>query len=112
MNINPKIGDVVIGFFPYTDTDQDKKRPFLVVAVFSHYVWGIMLSSLDSIGQDDGSLYVPSKNEIDFEFRQPTGIRMNIFQTVHKKGIIHHLGSVTPDCLERVLDFVKNAISQ
>lgn len=42
MNINPKIGDVVIGGFPYTDTadtDQDKKRPFLVVAVFSHYVW-------------------------------------------------------------------------
>ncbi|MBX7204959.1 MAG: hypothetical protein K1X81_06010 [Bacteroidia bacterium] len=100
-------GDVVVAKFPYTDKEDCKVRNFLVIAQVNSFVWGVMMSSMDSIGQDDGSLYSLKPAEMDFTPLKPTGIRMNVIQTVSVGIIIKSLGRVNQDCLDRVLAFVK-----
>jgi len=101
-------GDVVVAKFPYTDKEDYKVRNFLVVAQVNSFVWGVMMSSMDSIGQDDGSLYSLRPTEMDFTPPKPTGIRMNIIQTISINILSKPLGRVKQDCLDRVLDFVKS----
>ena len=110
MSKNFTAGDVVVGNFPYTDKEDYKRRNFLVVGQFKDFVWGIMMSSIESIGHDDGSLYVLSPNDLDFTPPKPTGIRMSVIQTVSTNILSKPMGRVSQDCLDRVMDFVRGIL--
>lgn len=105
-------GDVVIGKFPYSDKEDYKVRNFVVVAQFNDFVWGLMMSSVESIGQDDGSLYILNKIDLDFEPLKPTAIRMSIIQTISTNNIQKKLGRLNQDCLERVMEFVNGILNK
>lgn len=104
-------GDVLIGRFRFTDKEDSKVRNFLVITTPKPFIWGVMMSSSESIGQDDGSLYELSSNDLDFKPNKQIGIRMNIIQTVDPKTIEKKLGKVSQDCLERVLHFISQNLN-
>lgn len=101
-----KPGDIVIGEFPYTDKEQTKARPFLIIATPHPYYWGVMITSSSSVGQDDGSAYEIKNDELDFLPPKQSSIRMNVIQTIDPKVIRKKIGRVKPEPLERVVSFI------
>lgn len=112
MSLKYTAGDIIIGKFPHSDSTEVQVRNFLVIAIpHPDFVWGLMMSRLTSIGQNDGSLYEINPNEIDFQLREPTGIRMSILQTIHVNVIHKPLGKLNTEALERVMVFVNSKLN-
>lgn len=106
-----RVGDIIIGSFPYTDKEESKKRAFLVIADAKPFIWCLMMTKVDSLQYNDGYAYQISQNEINFALRETTCIRMNVIQTIDPKVCKVKLGAINDDCLERIMDTLKKILS-
>ena len=70
-----------------------------------------MMSKVDSISQDDGSAYQLAPSQLNFVPQYLTGIRMNVIQTIDTKAIHKTIGQVSDECLERVMEFVREKLN-
>jgi mRNA-degrading endonuclease toxin of MazEF toxin-antitoxin module len=104
-----KRGDIILANFPYTDKEEVKTRPVLVISTPSGFIWGLMMTS--QINFDDGFKYELNQNEVNFPLNKLSLIRCNVIQTIDKKIVKKKLGAVTEDCIERIMGIVKNILA-
>ncbi len=107
---NFKIGNIVLGDFPYTDSEASKKRLFVIIAIPRPYLWALMITS--QFSHDDGCKYVLSDKDIDFKLNKDSIICFNVIQTINPKVCERVLGNLLPECLDRIKEYVSDILNQ
>lgn len=105
-----KRGDIIFADFPYTDKEEIKTRPILVISSPSGFIWGLMMTS--QINFDDGFKYEINPNEVNFPLNKLSIVRCNVIQTIDKKIVRKKLGAVNEDCIERIMGMVNSIMEQ
>ncbi|MCU0423202.1 MAG: type II toxin-antitoxin system PemK/MazF family toxin [Bacteroidia bacterium] len=108
-----KAGDIVFGPFPYVETADVKDRVFLIIGTPNAFrAWGLMISSVSSIGQDDGSVYELNTNDFKGSvLPNKSGVRMSVLQTIETSKIRRKATEITGETLERILNYVNDVLN-
>jgi len=96
-----KKGDVVIFQFPFSDINQSKKRPSLVVATLKEN--HVILAQITGQPRPDSDLL--NLKSRDFEtggIRKDSFIRPSVLFTIHQSKINYKAGQLTQDKIRQV----------
>lgn len=102
------IGDVVLAEFPYTDKEERKLRPIIVVAMVGRYVWGVTLTS--SVQFYNDYTYLLNATDVDFHLKKTTIARCDVIQTIDLKICKNLIGKLNIECKDRILEIVVKII--
>ena len=105
-----RVGDVVLAEFPYTDKEERKLRPIVVIAMVGQFVWGVMLTS--SIQFYNEHTYQLNKSDVDFVLSKTTIARCDVVQTIDLKICKNLIGKLNIDCKDRILEMVYKIIGK
>lgn len=104
------IGDVVVAEFPYTDREDKKIRPFIVVAKVGDFLWGVMLTS--SVKFYNEQTYELSSSDVDFKLNKTTIARCEVIQTIQVRLCRSTIGKLNDECRDRILNIVSNLLGK
>ena len=103
-------GDIVVVPFPFSDLSQTKKRPALVITVFSGN--DIILCQITSkMVRDKYSIQLGNDDFQIGNLNQPSNIRPNRIFTAEKALILYPVGRVKSEKMTEVIDKIIEIIT-
>lgn len=99
---NYSTGDIIYVDFPYTEIDQRKRRPCLVVASCDEFVWALMITKSSNLTHQDDYVYELNNGEVLINLPEKSSVRCNIIMTIKKTHISKKFSSITSEAFERI----------
>lgn len=102
-NAAPGVGDVVLARIPFSDGQQDKRRPALVLTPADAY-GDVLMVSITSNPDVPGGVAIGSRDLTGGTLPRPSWVRADKLNSIEAHRIERVIASATPALLRRVRD--------
>jgi len=102
-NAAPGVGDVVLARIPFSDGQQDKKRPALVLAP-ADACGDVLMASITSNPDVPGGIAIGGHDLAQGTLARPSWVRADKLNSIDASRIDRVLARATPALLQRVRD--------
>lgn len=92
MNNTYKQGEIVFIQFPFSDLQNTKRRPALIIS--KNNSTDIIFAKITSVISNNENSHEIKSNTIDFVLQKPSEIKLNFISTIEKSLIIKRIGTI------------------
>jgi mRNA-degrading endonuclease toxin of MazEF toxin-antitoxin module len=94
-----KQGDILLLAYLYTDTQENKLRPVIVLSNQAAITSFFIVAKITSVIHQDRFSFPLHNSNLTFELNKPSEVRTNELNTVHKTTITRRIGELKPQAL-------------